>query len=74
MTMATRIAVMDAGWIQQVGKPDEVYEQPANRFVAEFIGSVNLFDGDRRGPARVRDRALAAVPGADLHCPWHHLL
>ncbi len=36
---------MDAGWIQQVGKPDEVYEQPANRFVAEFIGSVNLFDG-----------------------------
>ncbi|MDA0624963.1 ABC transporter ATP-binding protein, partial [Acinetobacter baumannii] len=30
MTMATRIAVMDAGWIQQVGKPDEVYEQPAN--------------------------------------------
>ncbi len=45
MTMATRIAVMDAGWIQQVGKPDEIYEQPANRFVAEFIGSVNLFDG-----------------------------
>lgn len=45
MTMATRIAVMDAGWIQQVGKPDEVYEQPANRFVAGFIGSVNAFDG-----------------------------
>ncbi len=45
MTMATRIAVMDAGWIQQVGKPDEIYEQPANRFVAGFIGSVNLFDG-----------------------------
>ncbi len=45
MTMATRIAVMDAGWIQQVGKPDEVYEQPANRFVAGFIGSVNLIEG-----------------------------
>jgi putrescine transport system ATP-binding protein len=45
MTMATRIAVMDAGWIQQVGKPDEVYEQPANRFVAGFIGSVNSFEG-----------------------------
>ena len=45
MTMATRIAVMDAGWIQQVGKPDEVYEQPANRFVASFIGSVNSFEG-----------------------------
>ena len=44
MTMATRIALMDQGWIQQVGKPDEIYEQPANRFAAEFIGSVNLVD------------------------------
>ena len=45
MTMATRIAVMDQGWIQQIGKPDDIYEQPANRFVAGFIGSVNLFEG-----------------------------
>ena len=45
MTMATRIALMDQGWIQQVGTPDEIYEQPANRFAAEFIGSVNLVDG-----------------------------
>lgn len=45
MTMATRIAVMDQGWIQQIGKPDDIYEQPANRFVASFIGSVNLFEG-----------------------------
>lgn len=44
MTMATRIALMEAGWIQQVGTPDEIYEQPANRFAAEFIGSVNLID------------------------------
>ncbi len=44
MTMASRIALMDAGWIQQVGTPDEIYEQPANRFAAEFIGSVNLID------------------------------
>ncbi|WP_447730671.1 ABC transporter ATP-binding protein [Pseudoxanthomonas suwonensis] len=44
MTMASRIALMDQGWIQQVGKPDEIYEQPANRFAAEFIGSVNLVD------------------------------
>ena len=44
MTMATRIALMDQGWIQQVGTPDEIYEQPANRFAAEFIGSVNLVD------------------------------
>jgi multiple sugar transport system ATP-binding protein len=39
MTMATRIAVMDAGVIQQIGTPDEIYERPANLFVARFIGS-----------------------------------
>src|SRR5574344_897385 len=44
MTMAHRMAVMDQGWIQQIGKPDDIYEQPANRFVASFIGSVNLFE------------------------------
>ena len=39
MTMATRIAVMDRGVIQQIGTPDDVYESPANIFVAKFIGS-----------------------------------
>ncbi len=45
MTMADRIAIMDAGRIVQIGTPDEIYEQPNCRFSAEFIGSVNLFDG-----------------------------
>lgn len=45
MTMAHRIAIMDAGRISQIGKPDEIYEQPNSRFTAEFIGSVNLFEG-----------------------------
>lgn len=45
MTMAHRIAIMDAGRIVQVGTPDEIYEQPATRFAAAFIGSVNLIDG-----------------------------
>jgi len=45
MTMAHRIAVMNSGRILQVGAPDEVYEQPASRFTAEFIGSVNLIEG-----------------------------
>jgi putrescine transport system ATP-binding protein len=45
MTMSTRLAVMDAGRILQVGTPTEVYEYPANRPVAEFIGAVNLFEG-----------------------------
>ena len=45
MTLSTRIGVMDAGRIVQIGKPEEIYEYPANRFVADFIGSVNLFEG-----------------------------
>lgn len=45
MTMATRIGVMSEGKILQVGRPTEVYETPNSRFVADFIGSVNLFDG-----------------------------
>ena len=61
MTMSHRIAVMNAGKLQQFGTPDEVYHRPANRFVAEFIGtpSMNLADGEiteegdfRAGPLR----------------------
>ena len=46
MTMAHRIAIMDAGRIAQVGTPDEIYESPTSRFAAEFIGSVNMFEGN----------------------------
>jgi len=45
MTMASRIAVMSQGKVLQVGTPSEVYEYPNGRFVADFIGNVNLFDG-----------------------------
>ncbi|MDP9044289.1 MAG: polyamine ABC transporter ATP-binding protein [Pseudomonadota bacterium] len=45
MTMASRIAVMSEGRFLQVGTPSEVYETPANRFVADFIGNVNLMEG-----------------------------
>jgi putrescine transport system ATP-binding protein len=45
MTMASRIAVMSEGRILQVGAPSEIYETPATRFVADFIGNVNLMDG-----------------------------
>ena len=45
MTMASRIAVMSEGRFLQVGVPGEIYETPANRFVADFIGNVNLMDG-----------------------------
>jgi putrescine transport system ATP-binding protein len=45
MTLATRIGVMRAGEILQVGSPTDIYEFPNSRFVADFIGSVNLTDG-----------------------------
>ena len=43
MTLSTRIAVMDRGRFRQVGTPTEVYEFPQNRFVADFIGTINTF-------------------------------
>src|SRR5205823_494564 len=46
MTMATRLAVMEHGKIRQLGTPEEVYESPASRFVADFIGAANLFEGE----------------------------
>lgn len=45
MSLASRIAVMNRGHIAQVGTPGEIYEHPSSRFVAEFIGSINLFPG-----------------------------
>ncbi|MEH6635295.1 MAG: ABC transporter ATP-binding protein [Halioglobus sp.] len=44
MTLATRIAVMNAGGFVQIGSPSEVYEFPLNHFVADFFGSINIFD------------------------------
>src|SRR5690348_16672305 len=46
MTMADRIGVMDAGRLEQVASPRDLYEAPASRWVAEFVGDVNLFDGE----------------------------
>ena len=45
MTMATRIAIMSEGQLQQVGTPREVYDFPNSRFTAEFIGETNIFEG-----------------------------
>jgi putrescine transport system ATP-binding protein len=46
MTVANRIGVMDAGRLEQVGTPRELYEAPHSRWVAEFVGDINLFDGE----------------------------
>src|SRR6185437_403581 len=45
MALATRIAVMDRGRVAQVGTPAEIYEFPHSRFVADFVGTTNLFEG-----------------------------
>ncbi len=60
MTMAQRIAIMHQGWIAQVGTPMDIYESPASRHVAEFIGSVNIFEGEL--VADMEDHAIINCP------------
>jgi len=60
MTMAERIAIMHLGCIEQIGSPVDIYETPINRQVCEFIGNVNLFDGEVVDDAE--DHALIACP------------
>ena len=60
MALATRIAVMDHGKVLQVGTPAEIYEFPRSRFVADFVGTTNLFEGT----------VTACEPGLiTVHCP-----
>jgi len=70
MTLATRVAVMRGGRIQQIGTPGEVYARPANMFVAGFLGSpsMNFVDGEIEGRAvtlGVRPEHLALRPAGD---------
>ena len=66
LTMSDRIAVMNDGGIEQLGTPREIYEHPATRFVAGFIGTSNLLDGHRQ-PARRRPRGHPDRPGRADH-------
>jgi putrescine transport system ATP-binding protein len=81
MTLASRIGVMNRGEIVQIGTPTEIYEFPQNKFVADFIGSVNMFEGTMIEdlPDRVRiqsddlggviyvDHGISAAPGAVVY-------
>jgi putrescine transport system ATP-binding protein len=64
MALSTRIAVMNRGQVVQVGTPSEIYEFPQSRFVADFVGTTNLFEGS------VRDvqPGLITVHGAETAC------
>jgi putrescine transport system ATP-binding protein len=76
MTVADRIAVMDRGCLMQVAPPAEIYERPNSRWVADFVGNVNLFEGrvgadssSVEGTALGRIRVAAkigAAPGATV--------
>ena len=61
MTLSTRIAVMDAGRIIQVGEPNEVYERPRTRKIANFIGTINGFDGSVAGAGEQRVMTCTGV-------------
>jgi putrescine transport system ATP-binding protein len=65
MTLSQRMGVMDHGQIVQVGTPSDIYEFPATRFVADFIGSVNMFEGklieDEPDYVRIRSDELRGV-------------
>jgi putrescine transport system ATP-binding protein len=64
MTLSSRVGVMNRGEIVQVGTPRQIYEFPVSRFVADFIGSVNLFEGqlteDEQDHVRVKCEELEA--------------
>ncbi|QPC86805.1 polyamine ABC transporter ATP-binding protein [Mesorhizobium sp. NBSH29] len=65
MTMADRIAIIDKGEVMQVATPAEVYEAPASRFVAGFVGTINMFEGTvtSRDAGTVR---IAGASGAEI--------
>ncbi len=69
MTVAGRIGVMDAGRLQQVAMPRELYEAPATRWVAQFVGTINLFEGQleqESAPATTAPRLAVATRQAGV--------
>jgi putrescine transport system ATP-binding protein len=80
MTLSSRMGVMNHGQIVQVGTPTDIYEFPATRFVADFIGSVNMFEGklvdDEPDFVRIRcdeldstvyvNHGISSAPGATV--------
>jgi putrescine transport system ATP-binding protein len=75
MTLGTRLGVMNRGRIVQVGTPTDIYESPASCFVADFIGSVNMFEGrvseDGADSVRIHCSELGCTVRAErsVHCP-----
>jgi putrescine transport system ATP-binding protein len=70
MTLSTRIAVMNQGRFEQVGTPGEIYEFPANRFIADFVGTINLLETTVIDSADGRTKLKCDATGGVLvaHC------
>jgi ABC-type Fe3+/spermidine/putrescine transport system ATPase subunit len=51
LAISDRVIVMNGGRIEQIGSPEEIYNRPRSRFVADFVGSANLIEGQVRGPS-----------------------
>ncbi|MEQ8291344.1 MAG: ABC transporter ATP-binding protein [Roseovarius sp.] len=66
MVMSDRIAIMKEGRIEQISEADEIYGAPVSRFVAEFMGEVNLFGVTAGGDGTVTSDVLTVRPGATL--------
>ncbi|MDD6504720.1 MAG: ABC transporter ATP-binding protein, partial [Lachnospiraceae bacterium] len=62
LTMSDKIVVMNQGYIQQIGTPEDIYNEPENAFVADFIGHSNILDG-----VMIEDR-LVEILGAKIPC------
>lgn len=62
LSMSDTVVVMNQGWVQQIGTPESVYNEPENAFVADFIGDSNIIDG-----IMVRDK-LVHLLGKDIPC------
>ncbi len=62
LSMASCVAVMDQGRLVQTGAPAEIYERPASRFVANFVGEVNLFEGELTAGTNRPALAVAGLP------------
>ncbi|NEA53004.1 ABC transporter ATP-binding protein [Streptomyces sp. SID13666] len=63
LTMSDRVAVMNAGHVEQCGTPEDVYEHPASRFVAAFMGTSNLMTGTYRGGEIMLEQGLSLPVG-----------
>lgn len=66
LAMSDRICVMKAGTISQDGSPEEIYQSPANRYVAEFVGNINFLDGTLTGDGHLSVAGLGEYESVDM--------